>query len=313
MTRAAVPLFSIVIPTSNRAALLADALRSVFAQRLTDFEVIVIDDGSSDDTAALLAAHEGRLAWYRQERAGPGAARNAGSARARGTYLAFLDSDDVWFPWTLDVYAQVIRQADEPAFLVGTPTYFTELDECREVPEGPTGLKVFADYYASQEAWRWWGASALVIRRDVFSAVGGFTDEWVNGEDADLALRLGVSPGFIQVCTPSTFGYRRHADTAMSNVDRTIAGAWRMLNVEREGGYPGGAARATARRQILSRHLRSVMLEMQRRGWAHEAWRMYRATFGWHVRLRRWRFLLAFPLLAVRHSWSATFSRSPSA
>jgi glycosyltransferase involved in cell wall biosynthesis len=260
----------------------------------------VVDDGSSDDTQAVAERHGGALTFLRQPQRGPGAARNAGAQRAHGTYLAFLDSDDVWFPWTLAVYAQVISQAGQPAFIAGTPRYFSAPADLGETLERTPQFASFADYLASHDEWRWWGASAFVIRRDVFEAVGGFTDRWINGEDADLAMRLGAAPGFVQVTVPETFGYRRHSASEMANFDRTLAGAWHMVNQECQGAYPGGRRAAPARRQILARHLRSVMLEAVRNRRAADAWRMYASTFAWHVGQRRWRFLLAFPAIAMR-------------
>jgi cellulose synthase/poly-beta-1,6-N-acetylglucosamine synthase-like glycosyltransferase len=96
-----VPLFSIVIPTFNRERLIAATLESVLAQTEGDFEVIVVDDGSTDGTEAALAPWRDRLTFVRQPNQGPGPARNLGAARAKGEYIAFLDSDDLWFPWTL--------------------------------------------------------------------------------------------------------------------------------------------------------------------------------------------------------------------
>src|SRR6266849_1500345 len=97
--------FSIVIPTYNRAQLLAHALESVWRQRFRDYEVIVVDDGSNDETQAYLHGLNNKVRVIRQENRGPGAARNIGAHQAHGDYVAFLDSDDLWFPWTLDVFA----------------------------------------------------------------------------------------------------------------------------------------------------------------------------------------------------------------
>jgi glycosyltransferase involved in cell wall biosynthesis len=97
------PLVSIIVPTYNRAALLAEALASVRAQTFGDWECIVVDDGSTDGTAALLATlDERRFRIVRSEHSGnPAHARNAGLADARGRYLAFLDDDDLWKPGKL--------------------------------------------------------------------------------------------------------------------------------------------------------------------------------------------------------------------
>jgi glycosyltransferase involved in cell wall biosynthesis len=293
------PLFSVVIATYNRAGLLAEALQSLWEQQFDDFEVIVVDDGSSDDTATILRSHASRLSFYQQTNQGPGAARNLGARHARGTYLAFLDSDDVWFPWTLDIYARAIQSSLQPTLLLGTPTYFSSRTELSSVRQSSLSVNQFPDYYASQDEWRWWGASAFVVRRDAFESVGGFTTHRINGEDADLAMRLGTSPGFVQIGSPSTLGYRSHAVSAMGNFDHTLHGARHLLETELAGAYPGGETRAPARRQILSRYLRSVMLTTLKQGRQRDAWRMYLTTFRWHLRLGRWRFLVGFPLMAA--------------
>lgn len=293
------PHFTVVIPTYNRARLLGECLASVFAQRLNDYEVVVVDDGSTDDTAAVLARYGGRIRVCRQQNRGPSAARNVGIQHAQGRYVAFLDSDDVWFPWTLEVYARAIDEAHDPAFVAGKPAQFRVPEELQQVAAAEPVVLAFDDYYASGEEWRWWGVSSFVVRADALAAAGGFTDEWINGEDADLAMRLGVSHGFVQVCAPHTFGYREHAGTASASLERTHAGARHAVTMEQGGRYPGGPARARERRRILTRHCRPVMLECLREGRHTDAWSMYRATMGWHLQLRRWRFLFGFPIMAL--------------
>lgn len=297
------PLFSVVIPTYNRARLLDETLLSVAQQHFTAHEIIVVDDGSTDATQDVVDRHAPGVTFVQQAQHGPGAARNAGARRASGDYLAFLDSDDVWFPWTLELYAQAITQhGAKPAFVAGAPKYFSTREELTATTPAPLAAQRFTDYYASSEQWRWWGASAFVVRRDVFEAAGGFTDQWINGEDADFAMRIGVVSGFVHVTSPPTFGYRQHADTAMGNFDRTLAGAWHVIEKERADAYPGGAERAAERRRILGRHLRSVMLEAARQRLLADAWKLYRATIGWHVALGQWRFLFGFPLMALHRA-----------
>lgn len=105
------PRFSIVVPTYNRSASVLDTLQSCFEQSLDDFEVIVVDDGSSDDTRQVLAGiSDARLVVVHQENAGPAAARNHGMRVARGQYIAFLDSDDRWYPEFLDTANTAIEE-----------------------------------------------------------------------------------------------------------------------------------------------------------------------------------------------------------
>jgi glycosyltransferase involved in cell wall biosynthesis len=105
----------VVIPTFNRGRYLRDAIDSVFDQRARNVQVIVIDDGSTDDTAAVVAAYGERVEYHRQPNLGTAYARNRGLAVARGRYVSFLDSDDIWLPGKLDAELEVFRtmpQAD---------------------------------------------------------------------------------------------------------------------------------------------------------------------------------------------------------
>jgi len=312
------PLFSVVIPSFNRVAFLATALNSIFTQRFTDFEIIVVDDGSTDATMDYLQSLEDRIEVFRQPNQGPGAARNRGARQAGGAYLAFLDSDDLWFPWTLEVYRYVIQKYGYPSFIAGRPHQFSDANDLETISDTvytEVRSQQFADYIASGDQWRWWGASSFLIRRDAFAAVGGFTDEWINGEDADLALRLGVAPNFVQITAPVTFAYREHAASAMKETKRTLAGAWFMVHGEQFGRYPGGAIRAAERHRILTRHTRPVTLSCLQQGLRREAWKLYGATLTWHISLGRTKYLAAFPLQAAisyLRSTSGAGTKSPA-
>lgn len=91
------PRVSVIIPTYNTGPYILETIQSVFAQTFDDYELIVVDDGSTDGTAELLAPFEGRLHYHRQRNQGPSTARNAGLALASGELISFLDADDIWF------------------------------------------------------------------------------------------------------------------------------------------------------------------------------------------------------------------------
>ena len=170
-------VFSVVVPSFNRIAVLEEALESVFAQRFTDFEVIVVDDGSTDGTKDYLNSLRATRQALSPADRGPGAARNLGARHAKGKYVAFLDSDDLWFPWTLEVYRDIIHGHCDPSFIAGKPCVFSIGDELAKVKSGAVRAEWFADYLVSAERWRWYSASSFIIRRDAFVAVGGFTEE----------------------------------------------------------------------------------------------------------------------------------------
>ena len=103
------PRYSIIIPTYNRAGTVSNTLESCFSQTFEDFEIVVIDDGSKDNTVDVLRSiDDPRLKVVTQENAGPAAARNTGLDNASGDFIAFLDSDDVWYPDFLATAEQML-------------------------------------------------------------------------------------------------------------------------------------------------------------------------------------------------------------
>ena len=102
------PRVSVIIPTYNRAALVCKAIDSVLEQTFSDYEILVIDDGSTDGTESAVAGYGQRVRYFWQENRGMSAARNRGIDLARGEYLALLDSDDLWMPFKLELMVAVL-------------------------------------------------------------------------------------------------------------------------------------------------------------------------------------------------------------
>ena len=295
-------LFSTVIPVFNRAQLIRPTLDSVLAQEFADQEIIVVDDGSTDDTLQTLASYGDRIRVLRQKNSGPAVARNLGIAEATGEYITILDSDDLWFPWTLATYAEAITQYDSPAFLAGAPAVFTNESDLRKIQREPLKAGRFDDYLASGDSWCWFSASSFVLRADAVRAVGGFSTEWINSDDADLALRLGQAAGFVDIQAPATFAYRDHEGSLRSKSDVSFRSLTYMIAQEETGAYPGGSARRRERLEILTRHIRPFTLECLRGGKISDGWNVYRKTFAWHLALGRASYLGAYPVLTAIHA-----------
>jgi glycosyltransferase involved in cell wall biosynthesis len=119
---------SVVIPTYNRLGYLKQALESLEQQDYPVWEIIVVDDGSIDGTKEYILANKANVTLLTQCNFGPGAARNKGIDAATGDYIAFLDSDDLWFPWTAGVYRKALKES-RAGIIFGNPKRFHELCE----------------------------------------------------------------------------------------------------------------------------------------------------------------------------------------
>lgn len=288
------PTFSVIIPTYNRLSYLQQTLESVWRQTFTDYEIIVVDGGSTDDTPAYLSQVSDKLIAIRQPKSGPGAARNEGAENARGEYLAFLDSDDLWFPWTLKTVAELIAQHDRPALIAASLFSFKDEIKLDAVNRSAAIAEVFTDYFSSSDRDCFVGAGMTFVRRDKFIEVGGFSEREMNLEDHDLILRLGTAEGFVRIVAPVTLAWRRHDGGITNHFSRSFEGCRHLILNEQQGLYPGGKIRRVARRKIITRHIRPWALTFARTGEWHPAWFLYSSTFVWNLSLNRWRFLMGF-------------------
>ena len=184
------PLVSVVLPTFNRGWTVKEAVDSVLGQTLDAFELIVVDDGSTDNTAALLAPYGDLVRVIRQENKGVSAARNRGAAAGRGRYLAFLDSDDLWLPDKLAVQVKFFR--DHPNARI-CQTGEIWIRKGRRVNPGLRHQKVSGDIFLPSLRLCLVSPSAVMMTRELFEAHGGFDETFFACEDYDLWLRIGLA------------------------------------------------------------------------------------------------------------------------
>jgi glycosyltransferase involved in cell wall biosynthesis len=187
------PEISVIIPTRNRRAMLHEALFSVAAQRGASFEVIVVDDGSTDGTWQDLSSHDlsalvdVRIA--RTEWRGPAVARNHGTALARGPLIALLDSDDLWLPEKLARQSLFMRNS--PSCLI-SQTAETWIRNGRRVNPRRRHRKRPGDIFIDSLRTCLISPSAAILRRELLDEVGGFDEDMAACEDYDLWLRIAA-------------------------------------------------------------------------------------------------------------------------
>ena len=187
------PTISVVIPTFNRGSILSDAINSALSQTTPPREIIVVDDGSTDNTAEVLARFGEKITLIHQPNSGVSAARNAGIEQARGDWIAFLDSDDVWRPDRVAILLQDIAGTDAGVHVANLeitgPGYEQELFRLRKFYHaGPWPLRHEDGFeFASHELMF---LSSIAVRRDWILKAGGFDVTIPFYEDIDFLYRM---------------------------------------------------------------------------------------------------------------------------
>jgi len=200
---------SIIIPTHNRAGFLAQAIDSVLAQTYGNFELIVVDDGSTDETQALLASYGKALVSLRQENRGPAAARNAGIRAARHPLLAFLDSDDQFTRQKLAL--QVAAMETQPDLLI-SHTQETWFRNGHHLNQRKRHTKEGGDIFARSLELCVVGMSTVMARRELFERIGLFDESFPCCEDYELWLRASAGHPFLLVNSPLTIKHGGRPD-----------------------------------------------------------------------------------------------------
>jgi glycosyltransferase involved in cell wall biosynthesis len=209
-----VPEVSVVIPTFNAAAFLRGALESVFTQTFSDHEIIVVDDGSTDETAEVLGSLPGPLRLLRQQNQGVSRARNRGVSESRAPWVAFLDADDLWLPRKLERQMDALRGQPDRAVCA---TAFTVVDERLE-PIERRGCSPGPDLRDLLLQGNLIGTpSTVVCRRSLVLEAGGFDESLSQCADWDLWLRLRRRSPFVCL-NESLVLYRTHA----TNMSRSV-------------------------------------------------------------------------------------------
>jgi len=181
------PLVSVVIPCYNQGRFLGEAIESVLRQGHRRLEIIVVDDGSTDDTSQVAGKYPG-VRLVRQENRGLSAARNAGIEASAGDYLVFLDADDLLLPCALEAGVNCLDEHPDCAFVYG---HYRLITADGFAMSSPPARAVDEEYYLNMLRSNYIGMPATVMyRRAVFAAVGRFDTSRAACEDYDLYLRI---------------------------------------------------------------------------------------------------------------------------
>lgn len=305
------PTLSIVTPLYNREWCIADCIVSVGLERYPDAEMIVVDDGSSDGSVARVREtieDRGlfdRVRLVEQGNSGPSVARNQAATVARGEWLVFLDSDDLWFPWTLPTLSEVLAQAPEDVDLVFLGAQnFTVASELSTVQRQRPTVQVhscFVEAVQGNPRSRY-GACNAAVRRTAFMELGGFSPELRCAEDTDLFLR--VSGKVMTVFEPVLAALRRSGHESLTgNADEVIKGFYWMISQNDTGRYIGTPE---VRRSFLAGSCAYATRAAFAAGYPWKAYLLYLKNLALLADNRTRKYLARLPLTPLLHLYKPT-------
>lgn len=304
------PLFSIVIPSLNRGELLDRCLASICAQDFTDYEIIVVDAGSTDSTPAVLPKYSPRVHAIVEKGIGVSDGRNAGVRQASGRVIVFVDSDDLLLPGALRLYASLIAQ-EQPLVILAAYREFSaerELADASGDP-GPARIKRFSTYLEAAADGHLSGTHRLIVDRSIFVESGGLDAGLRVCEDQDFGLRINAVGPCLVIFSPITIGYRRHQGNISSSAESFAFGARWLVRNEHRGAYPGGTTSGRVRKAVITRTARSASLESLKQGRYRDGLAIYVDTLLWHVAEARFKYLFGFPIKLVAAAMGRRFQQ----
>ncbi len=225
---------SVILPVYNGASTIADTIDSVLGQTFQEFELIIIDDGSTDDTVSVIETiNDDRLHIHQFENAGQGESRNRGAALAQGEYLSFIDADDLWTPEKLESQWQALQTHPEAAVAYSWTDHIDEHNQFfRSGPHLPFSGDVYKKLIISDFVG---SGSNVLIRKLAFDEVGGFAPHLTPAEDWDLWVRLAAKYEFVvvpqvqilyrTVTTSSSFNLAKMEASSLQVMERIFAQA----------------------------------------------------------------------------------------
>jgi glycosyltransferase involved in cell wall biosynthesis len=277
-------LVSVIIPTHNYAHFLPETLASVLAQEYQCREIIVVDDGSTDDTRQVLEPFRKDVCYLVQPNQGPAAARNNGIRSARGEYIALLDADDIWHPAKLRLQVQCLREHPEVS-LAATELFLDRPQPWPAPDEQPRASPLVFSLEDVVLRTRF-ACSSVVVRKNCLDAVGLFDPTLRLVEDRDLWIRLASRWPVVKLPQPLLW-CRPHPDSLSAHAGRMEAAERHVLQ-KAFAELPALHGRYLLRRKTFSQASFSSAQEFgASRQWWAAIWRVLRSLALWPLPFRR--------------------------
>jgi glycosyltransferase involved in cell wall biosynthesis len=293
--------FSVVIPAYNAARFISDSLKSVFAQTVNDYEIIVVNDGSPDTTEfeKALEPYLNAITYIQRANGGPAAARNTGILAAKGDFIAFLDSDDQWMATHLAEMREFLQRDPTLVLVYGDAVIFGDStnEGVTTMDSNPSeGLVTFESLVLCKCTVV---GSTVVARRQAIIDAGLFDESFIQGEDFDLWARLAYRGGRIDYRKHIHTRRRIHKNNLTSDIVGSFAGQARALrkflkefdlpeglrkDMEREAEKCDAAiALEKCKQQLVARHYEEAVVELKRANTAFRSRKLQLVLYLMHT------------------------------
>jgi glycosyltransferase involved in cell wall biosynthesis len=274
--------FSVIIAVYNREDFIREAIGSVLAQTFKDFDLIVVDDGSTDQTPEILRSFGDRITVISQANQGSEVAYKTGVSCATGEYMVFLDSDDLFYPHALATYDKILRALDSPPLIIGSEHRLSEAPEVLAGGGGDKSIRVlqYRDYL-SKDIRVGLSQSKIVMTKSLFEKA--FGPKWESSpcflNDYHLMLQAGIFGPCVIIKDPPTVIYRQHEGMGSRNIDKMGQGVLQLVHAVRSGRCSGGRAR---------RFDKYAYLGGPATEWSKKAFKAHKPRLALRILLKSW-------------------------
>ncbi len=248
------PAVSVVLPTYNRAHLLSESIGSVLAQGYSDFEILVVDDGSTDNTREVVAGIDDKRIRYVEltPNRGQASARNVGIKEAKADLIAFQDSDDIWMPEKLGMQVSALRESPPGTGVVYT-AYERICGNRRDVLPSRRIVATTGDVHAQLLRGNFITTQTTIVRRECFEKAGSFNESQKSMDDWDLFIRLSKDCHFVFV-DKLLVQCRVQSDSVSVDMDRFVCAYERIL-LSHKGEIPDNSDLLAWHYAVIGGHL----------------------------------------------------------
>jgi glycosyltransferase involved in cell wall biosynthesis len=222
-----IPLVSIIMPLYNKRSYVKRAIESIQKQTFTHWELIIVNDGSTDDSSNEISRNDSRIRLFQQENKGPSAARNRGVEMASGEYVTFIDADDWYYPFKVEKEMELLWSKQKAEWMMSAYEYEKSQELKVFCIKDVNGNKIDRDIFVSRNAFdeltvAGWPSDGICMRKSLFQSLGGFREDLRYGEITEMEIRCALAQPMGVICQTPLYRVVNVPNSASQNVNHRL-------------------------------------------------------------------------------------------